>query len=456
MTNQADFSHIILHNSLRKIVLAFALACALMMVAMEAARAQTFSVIHTFSGPDGANPVAGMAIDARGRLYGTTQLGGDSNGSCGQEGCGTVFQLEAQGSGWTLSPLHKFAGPSDGEVPQARPAFGPDGLLYGTTTFGGTQSCEGGSCGTAYSLRPGATACTTALCAWLENVVYSFGGVEGDCQEVGPPTKLHRSGEVVLGSCPGFGEVTFDQAGNIYGTLSCCHGAVYELTPSGTPTALYYFTGGDDGDDPQSGVIFDHAGNLYGTTEQGGTSGCGTVYELSPNGSGWTEKVLYSFQCGFGASSGSFPIGGLIFDAAGNLYGTTNYLGANNGGTVFELSPSGGGNWTFSVVYSLKYSGSFDFIYYGPTGTLAMDSSGSLYGTTVMDGPLLAGSVFKLTPSNGGWTYTDLHNFDGSDAGSPFGNVVLDSSGNVYGTALVGGSSNCDGASCGVVWKITP
>jgi uncharacterized repeat protein (TIGR03803 family) len=426
------------------------------------AQAQTFSVIHTFSGIDGANPVAGLTIDARGTLYGTTQGGGHQDSLCPQQGCGTVFRLAAPGGGWILTPLHQFEGPGDGATPMARPVFGPNSLLYGTTDAGGAQFCEGPGCGTAYSLQPGAMACTTALCPWSESVLYSFGGVEDTCEgfedwSARPTNNPQRPGELVLGSCPTFGELTFDHAGNIYGTVPCCHGAVYELTPGGTPTALYYFTGGDDGDNPQSGVIFDGAGNLYGTTEGGGTGGCGTVYELSPIGSGWTEKVLYDFQCGF-SSNGQYPIGGLIFDAAGNLYGTTNFAGANNGGTVFELSPSSGGHWTFHLLYSLRYNGTFDFLIYGPTGTLAMDSSGSLYGTTVMDGAYGGGSVFKLTPSADGWTYTSLHDFrGGSDGGNPFGNVVLDASGNVYGTAGVGGlSGGCEGLGCGVVWKITP
>jgi uncharacterized repeat protein (TIGR03803 family) len=147
----------------------------------------------------------------------------------------------------------------------------------------------------------------------------------------------------------------------------------------------------------------------------------------------------------------------LILDADGNLYGTTNYGGANKGGTVFELSPSGGGNWTFHLLYSLVYNGTLDFQLYGPTGSLAMDAAGNLYGTTVMDGAFSGGSVFKLTPSNGGWTYTSLHDFEGgTGGGNPFGNVVLDAIGNVYGTAGVGGPSNgCDGLSCGVVWEVT-
>ena len=424
------------------------------------AQAQTFSVIHTFSGGDGGNPVAGLTIDARGRLYGTTQTGGRQNGFCPQEGCGVIFRLAPQGSGWILTPLHQFAGPSDdGATPMSRPVFGPNGLLYGTTDAGGEQFCEGPGCGTAYSLRPGPTACTTALCPWLEDVVYSFGGIETICEgfqdwSARAATQPRRPGELILGSCPSFGDVTFDHAGNIYGTVPCCNGTVYQLTPDGIPTALYYFTGGDDGGGPESGVIFDQAGNLYGTTFGGGASNCGTVYELSPNGSGWTEKVIYNFQCG---ADGDDPVGGLILDAAGNLYGTTNFGGANQGGTVFELSPSGGGTWTFHLLYSLVYNGTLDFLFYGPTGSLVMDASGSLYGTTVMDGAFAAGSVFKLTPSNGGWTYTSLHDFEGgTGGGNSFGNVVLDASGNVYGTAGVGGPSNgCEGLSCGVVWEIT-
>ncbi|MGB9253906.1 MAG: choice-of-anchor tandem repeat GloVer-containing protein [Candidatus Korobacteraceae bacterium] len=429
------------------------------LVSASPAQAQTLTVIHSFSGPDGANPVAGLSIDAKGRLYGTTQSGGHQSDSCMQGGCGTVFRLTNQGGGWILNSLHDFNGPNDGSTPMARPVFAPNGLLYGTTDAGGAQFCEGPGCGTAYSLRPGATACTTALCAWQESIVYSFGGIEAICGGFGDwsASQIHQPqapGDVVIGSCPSFGDLTFDSQGNIYGTVPCCHGAVYELSPAGTPTALYYFTGGADGDDPLSGVIFDQAGNLYGTTNGGGAHGCGTVYELSPNGGRWTETVLYSFQCG---TDGQNPIGGLIMDSASNLYGTTNFGGANSGGTVFELSPSGGGSWTFQLLYSLAYDGTFDFVIYGPTGTLTMDASGSLYGTTFMDGAYSAGSVFKLTPQNGSWSYTSLHDFTaGFDGSNPFGNVVMDANGNVYGTAGQGGGNECNGLSCGDVWEITP
>jgi uncharacterized repeat protein (TIGR03803 family) len=423
------------------------------------AQGQTFSVLHNFmGGVDGLSPEAGLTVDARGRLYGTTANGGLDGGNCGN-GCGVVFRLASQGSGWTLDPLYKFRGPgNDGAVPIARPVFAPSGILYGTTDAGGAGFCEGPGCGTAYGLRPGATACTTALCSWTESMLFSFGGVEAICEGYvdslrGRDGNARRPADGTLGSCPGPGDLTFDHAGNIYGTIPCCNGAVYQLIPGVSATALYYFSGGSDGGGPESGVIFDSAGNLYGTTTGGGSANCGTVYELSPNGSGWTEAVLYSFQCG---SDGESPVGGLIFDASGNLYGTTSVGGAGKGGTVFELTPSGS-NWTFQLLYSLNYSGTQDSPYPGPTGILAMDASGSLYGTAVLDGAYEYGSVFKLTPSNGGWTYASLHDFTGGDdGGDPYGNVTFDTAGNMYGTASIGGTNLCFGAGCGVVWEITP
>jgi uncharacterized repeat protein (TIGR03803 family) len=394
-----------------------ALSAALLISLSVAVHAQTFTVIHTF------------------------------------------FRLEQQTGGWTLTPLWRFHGPNDGADPINRPTFAPNGILYGTTNAGGTQFCEGPGCGTAYGLRPGPTACASVLYPWQQSMLYSFGGVEDICDGISSgasPRNPASPASVILGSCPGLGDLTYDQAGNIYGTIPCCYGSVYHLTPSGTATALYDFNGGDDGYSPQAGVIFDHAGNLYGTTVEGGTGGCGTVYELSNNGSGWTKTILYNFQCS--SSEGWFPYGGLIFDAAGNLYGTTNYGGPGGGGTVYELSPAGGGNWTYHLLYSLPYNSTFDFSLYGPTGSLTMDSAGNLYGTTVLDGAFGGGNVFKLTPSNGGWTYTSLHDFLGnSDGNQPFGNVILDNNGNIFGTASQGGSTGeCEQFGCGVVWEITP
>jgi len=388
--------------------------------------AQTFHVIHSFTGVEGGLPQAGLTIDRRGNLYGTTSQGGTG-------GFGTVFKLTPEKSGWKLSLLHTFNGGNnggeDGGDPNARVIFGSDGSLYGTTTGGGSSGCS--YCGTVFKLTPAPIACIT--CPWTETVLYRF-----------------QSG--IDGRLP-YSEVVFDQDGNIYGTTqsggSNCQygcGTVYELTPhDGTwaERVLYNFTGGADGGGPTAGLIFDNASKLYGTapySDQG--LGGGTVFQLARSGSHWTENVLYAFQNG---SDGSQPYAGLIFDGSGHLYGVTGAGGAGNGGTAFELTHSKGG-WNYSLVYSLKGSG-----YLGPDGSLLMDSAGSLYGTTVRGGSNNAGTVFKLTFSNGRWTETVLHDFTGgSDGGNPYGSVVMDSRGNLYGTASIGGGGYGD------IWEITP
>ncbi len=230
-------------------------------------------------------------------------------------------------------------------------------------------------------------------------------------------------------------------------------GNVVQLTRSGgawTPTSIYDFNGAD-GSSPYSGVTLDAQGNLYGTTWTGGPNNAGTVYRLTPSGSGWTFETLYAFQ---GGSDGALPVGGLVLDQAGNLYGTTEQGGSGNGGTVFELSPSGGA-WNFAVLHS--FTGR-----YGPLATLAMDPAGNLYGTTFSVGAFSEGSVFKLTRNNGSWSFTDLYDFTGgADGANPVGGVALDRSGNLYGTASAGGLelNNCfteNNPGCGVVWEITP
>ena len=197
-------------------------------------------------------------------------------------------------------------------------------------------------------------------------------------------------------------------------------------------------------------MIFDNAGNLYGTLTWGG--GYGAVFELVRIGGVWAKKTLYSFS----GWDGSKLHGGLVFDAAGNLYGTTSAGGPYGGGTVFMLSPSGNG-WTFTRLYSFTGSArdSFPDIP-GPNDSLVIDAAGSLYGTTYAAGAYGYGNVFKLTPSNGGWTYTSLHDFNDWRFGAhPYGGVVLDTNGNLYGTTDEGGTA-CGDNGCGVVWEITP
>jgi len=202
---------------------------------------------------------------------------------------------------------------------------------------------------------------------------------------------------------------------------------------------------GNDGFVPYGGVVADNNGNLYGTTIAGGSFNVGTIYQLTPSGSGWTEHVLYSFT---GGNDGETPIGNLIVDAAGNLYGTASEGGINGGGTVFELSPSNGG-WAFNLLYGFSGNPNGSA---GPWGGLTWDAAGNLYGTTGYDGVLGQGTVFELQPVNGSWNYFELYDFQGStsDGGHPYGNVTVDSEGNLYGTASSAGAYGH-----GVVWKIS-
>ncbi len=436
MANPRQHRSRIFRTGLPAATTALAIIFLLAGVASQPAQAQTFHVLHTFNGgTDGEQPEAGLTMDRAGNLYGTAQLGGiayDGNGY------GTVFQLKHRGSGWIFAPLYSFTGGDDGIYPIARVILGPNGTLYGTTYEGGA-GCSPVDCGTVFNVRPRPTPCPSVLCPWTESVVYNF----------------HNSPD---GANPFSGDLIFDQAGNIYGTTyggGNQNGVVYELTPSGsgwTESILYAFSSsGDDGANPFSGVIFDNAGNLYGTTFAGGSSGYGAVYQLVPSHGGWTENVLYSFQPG---NDGSGPSAGLIFDASGNLYGATAIGGSGGGGTVFKLTPSGG-SWTYSTLYN--FAGTCCEC--GPRATLVMDGAGNLYGTTACDGRFQFGSIFKLTPTpQPPWTYTSLHDFtDFEDGANPTSNVLLDASGNLYGTASGGGDFNCGlGNGCGVVWEITP
>ena len=265
--------------------------------------------------------------------------------------------------------------------------------------------------------------------------------------------------------------ITMDAAGNLYGTtqLGGVHnaGTVFELSPMPggrwAETVLYSFAGGNDGSQAFGTLVMDNAGNLYGTTFDGGSLGEGTVFELSPGeGGDWTKTVLHSFGEGY---DGSFPYAGVILDSAGNLYGTTEEGGHPDGGycqifgcgTVFELSPSADG-WTESVLYSF-YSDSNDSDGWQPWGSLIMDSAGHLYGTTVFGGPYClpagsfgCGTVFELSPNaGGGWTEAVLYSFSGppDDGGLPEGSLILDAVGNLYGTTVYG-------ASGGTVFELSP
>ena len=381
-----------------------------------------FKTLYQFTGgADGAVPFGTLIFDQAGNLYGTTGGAMISPGPTP----GNVFELTPNADGtWTESVLYSFTGGSDGGSPNAGLIFDQAGNLYGTTQWGGSSNCQYG-CGVVFELTPNADG------AWTESVLYSFtGGKDG-----GQP----------------WASLIFDAVGNLYGTTPGggnpnCHGlfsgcgVVFKLAPNGdgtwTESVLHGFTGGKDGEMPEAGLIFDQTGNLYGTARSGGRTmphcedwmgtGCGVVFKLTPNPDGrWKEKVLYSFT----GQDGYWPMAAPTFDAAGNLYGTTNHGGTYLYGAAFRLTPKANGVWKEKVLHSFNMKDGF-----GPgLGALIFDSAGNLYGTTVQGGAYGYGVVFKLKPISSGkrWKETALHTF--KEAGS-WGGLTFDAAGNLYGT----------------------
>ena len=317
------------------------------------------------------------------------------------------------------------------------PAVDPTGLvadsagnLYGTTGSDGFYRF-----GTVFQVRPSPGG------IWTESTIYSFtGGSDG-----GSP-------EAVL---------TLDAQGNLYGTTqvggseSCSCGTVFELSRSAgvwTETTLHSFAGGADGSNPRyTNLVFDAAGNLYGVTEFGGSTSEGTIFELSPQAGGaWTESVLYTFAGG--TSDGANPLGGLVFDTAGNLYGSA-YAGGSSKcgggcGGVFELSPQAGGGWKEQMLYFFQGGNDGST----PDSLLIIDPAGNLYGMTQFGGSLFCGTVFKLSRGAGSaWSKNTLHLFTGDPDGcGPFLNIVRNA-GYLYGVTEGGGATDN-----GAIFEINP
>ena len=404
----------------RTLVLVLALACTTF------ATAQTERILYEFGSTagDGENPMSGLISDPAGHLYGTASYGGDNVNNWG-----TVFELTPQASGWTEQLLHTFAGYyTDGSEPWGSLVRDAAGNLYGTTLNGGNSNF-----GSIFELTPKAGG------GWSERVLLSFNGYpEGGANP--------KSGLIL------------DAAGNLYGTTTgggtYPQGTVFKLALQAgglwKETILHSFTGTpSDGTDPEANLIFDGAGNLYGTTASGGVYNYGTVFELSPNASGtWTEKILHSFG---GGSDGKNPSGSLIFDAAGNLYGTTSYGGANTFcGNVFELKRNAHGAWTETILHTFE---GYPTDGYASYASLTFDAAGNLYGTTYEGGSANSGTAFELVPgADGVWSEVVLHNFGlGTDGIGPVGGLTFGAGGRLYGTTSAGGASNG-----GTVFEITP
>jgi uncharacterized repeat protein (TIGR03803 family) len=333
---------------------------------------------------------------------------------------GTVYELTpGLGNEWNESILYDFptgelAGPFGGPVLDAR------GNIYGTTEYGGPYYPGG----TVFELTP-------VSGAWDFTLLHSFGG-PGD------------------NACCPLASVILDKAGNLFGTAY----AVFELTPGQdgwTETILPR----PDGLGPSAGVIMDAAGNLYGTTEYGGTYNAGIVFELRPVTAGpqgsWSSRILHTFGS-FPNDGKKTSLGQLVVDQHGNLYGATNQGGSNicidvGCGTVFKLARvpvTPGGVWVETILYN------FTSAAYGPGGGVTFDRAGNLYGTTIYGGGTGCGVVYELAAAqSGNWQYTLLHSFLGSDGCQPDANLTLGPDGNLYGTTATGGAGGA-----GVVFEI--
>ena len=325
---------------------------------------------------DGWNPYAGLVSDPSGILFGTTSQGGAESTTCLQ-GCGVAFELAQVSKGeWSETVIHTFIGGIDGNSPRAGVILGSDGSVYGTTSYGGSSDF-----GIVFKL---------SFHGWKESILHTFtGGVDG-----GVP-----SASLVMDASGNLYGTTYS-GGNLNDcpkTAGC--GVVFELSPSNgvwKETILHTFTGGVDGANPLSSLVLDENGNLYGATYTAGDlsacsgAGCGTVFELSHNSQGWKTTVIRSFG---GGADGANPAAGLVFDSAGRLYGTTEQGGIGNHGTVFELSPSSGA-WNLTLLHAFTaHPDGAD-----PIGGLIFDTAGNLYGTTVDGGVDGSGAVFEITP----------------------------------------------------------
>lgn len=401
--------------------IALALVAALWLaVVVPSAQAQAYkeTVLHTFTGADGFYPQAGVIRDAAGNLYGTTRFGGAYN-------AGVVFKVDATGK---ETVLYTFTGHADGGAPESGLIHDAAGNLYGTTRDGGKPFCGHPSSGC---------------------------GVVFKIDTAGNETVLHAFSSTDLGGYGPIGGLVADAAGNLYGTtsgggdLNCnphrspgC-GAVFKLDSAGAETVLYTFHY-QHGAFPYAGVIRDGKGNLYGTANGGGgASNAGVVFKLHTNG---VLTVLHSFTR---RADGAFPYAALIHDAADNLYGTTYGGGANGSGVAFKLDTTG--NETVLYAFSTGH-GDGDSPYAG----LIRDAAGNLYGTTFNGGGSSNGGVvFKLDTAG---NETVLYKFKGeTDGANPYGGLVQDAAGNLYGATANGGDPGCNsGNGCGTVFELTP
>jgi uncharacterized repeat protein (TIGR03803 family) len=419
------------------------------------ASAQTATILHSFDDlPNGFQPNGGLVSDSKGNFYGVVYVGGSI-------GTGGVYRVSPNShGGWTQSMIYNF-GLTGAANPVGALILDSAGNLYGLGASG---------YGSVFELSPqsnGLWSENTILTFQLKNGSFPVGGLVMDASgnlygvtEYGGPqscgvayrlspgskgwtqTLLH-SFQCLAGFWYPDGALVFDSKGNLYGTASQSgtgYGAVYELSPSSSGWSaqdLYAFSGGSDGNSPKGSLVFDKAGNLYGATIWGGTGtncsiGCGVIFELISTSEGaWTERVIHNFN----GPDGIDPVGSLAIDESGNLFGTTEAGGGDDEGVAFEVSPGTGG-WNESTVWN--FTGGIDG--YEPDYSVILGAAGKVYGVTQFGGGANGnGALFELTSGSGGWTETTIANFaDGN--GAPQGGLTADGLGNFYGTTNAGGA----------------
>jgi uncharacterized repeat protein (TIGR03803 family) len=398
--------------------------------------APTETVLYSFRGNIyGDTPIQGTLIqDAAGNLYGTAS---DESSSTPRNAKGVVYELTPPTKGatvWAYKPIYKFtSSPADGYYPTGGLSMDPQGNLYGTTVTG-----------VIYELSPP----TDGGTKWSEQTLINLNGRTNYTL----PGGLLRANDGTL-----YGVISDDGNDNP-------DGAVFSLTPpavaggSWTYTLLHTFLGGNEGNFPAGALIQDESGNLYGTTEGGGPTNDGTVFELSPPLTGqttWTETILYTFKGG--TVDGQDPVGGLLLGSNGTLYGTTYSGDKSNDGIVYQLSPPAQGQTARmeNIIYKFTASGSSMSL-----SSLVAGPNGDIYGTT-REGPNgSGGSVFRFTPplsGVGNWGVKVLWNFAPFLTGEwPQGSLLVARGNRLFGTTNNGGVADCSGGrACGVIYEIT-
>jgi uncharacterized repeat protein (TIGR03803 family) len=389
---------------------ALGILCAFVLIAADQAHAQSEQVLHNFNRSGGGSaPTSRLTSDGKDGFYGTTDGGG--------LGFGTIFRLSPNGhGGWRQTVLHEFTGAADGAYPSYSGVMLDNaGNLYGTASSGGNGHGDSGF-GVVFRL-------SFAKGVWTETVLYAFaGGADGAHPVSGVVMDASGNfyGSTIASDVPNRGTIfklspnaggwskqlihyfgannaglTIDAAGNIF---TAGYSKVYELSPNRRGAwnlkVIHTFAGyPNDGSDPDGTLVFDREGRLYGTTQFGGASGYGTVYQLTPDeNEAWQEKILYSFEGG--PTDGGVPFAGITFDAVENIFGTTLFAGSSGVGTVFELMASmDKSGYKEKVLWN--FNGTDGALSYAP---LLIDTAGNLYGTTYSGGAHESGAVFEVTP----------------------------------------------------------